>query len=118
MMSNNFAKNLKYIRKKKNIDQQVMAEDLGVAQSTLSCWESGIRTPNLDMVAKIAEYLQIDKDFITNDFTQLEKNINTKEYEELINKYDKLSGEDKELINNLIDTRLMQKKKDEVNNEK
>jgi transcriptional regulator with XRE-family HTH domain len=68
-MNNYFAKNLKYIRKKKNIDQQVMAEDLGVAQSTLSCWESGIRTPDLDMIVKITKYLNISEDFITKDLT-------------------------------------------------
>lgn len=74
-MSNYFSKNLKYLRKKKNIDQQIMAEDLGVAQSTLSCWESGIRTPDLDMVAKIAKYLNVYDDFITKDLT-IEDNIN------------------------------------------
>lgn len=68
-MTNYFAKNLKYIRKNKNIDQQIMAEDLGVAQSTLSCWESGIRTPDLDMIAKISKYLNIYDDFITKDLT-------------------------------------------------
>lgn len=74
-MGNYFSKNLKYLRKKKNIDQQIMAEDLGVAQSTLSCWESGIRTPDLDMIAEIAKYLNIYDDFITKDLT-LEDNGN------------------------------------------
>lgn len=68
-MTNYFAKNIKYYRTKQNIDQQVMAEDLGVAQSTLSCWESGIRTPDLDMITKIARYLNIYDDFITKDLT-------------------------------------------------
>lgn len=75
-MNNYFAKNLKYIRKKKNIDQQVMAEDLGVAQSTLSCWESGIRTPDLDMIVKITNYLNIKDDFITKDLTNI-NNVST-----------------------------------------
>lgn len=69
-MTNYFAKNLKFLRKKKKIEQQVMAEDLGVAQSTLSCWESGIRTPDLDTIAEIAKYLNIYEDFITNDLTE------------------------------------------------
>jgi len=90
-MGNYFAKNLKYLRKKKNIDQQVMAEDLGVAQSTLSCWESGIRTPDLDMVAKIAKYLNIYDDFVTKDLT-LENNNN------LFNKRQLLFDKTKELI--------------------
>ena len=68
-MSNYFSKNLKYLRKKKRIDQQIMAEDLGIAQSTLSCWENGIRTPDLDMITKIAKYLNVYDDFITKDLT-------------------------------------------------
>lgn len=68
-MTNFFAKNLKYLRKKKNIDQQVMAEDLGIAQSTLSCWENGLRSPDLDMITKISKYLNIYDDFITKDLT-------------------------------------------------
>lgn len=73
-MTNFFSKNLKYLRKKKNIDQQVMAEDLGIAQSTLSCWENGLRSPDLDTITKISKYLNIYDDFITKDLTL--ENIN------------------------------------------
>lgn len=66
---NFFAKNLKYFREKKKIEQQVMADALGVAPSTVSCWEKGIRSPDLDMVANIAEYLNIYEDFIRKDLT-------------------------------------------------
>ena len=69
-MTNYFAKNLKYLRIKKKIEQQKMAEDLGVAQSTLSCWESGIRTPDLVMITNISNYLKIYDDFITKDLTK------------------------------------------------
>lgn len=75
-MDNFFAKNLKYLRNKKNIDQQVMAEDLGVAQSTLSCWENGLRSPDLDMLAKIARYLNIYDDFISKDLTLSDNTYN------------------------------------------
>ena len=68
-MENYFAKNLKYIRQKKNIERKKMANDLNIAQSTLSCWESGIRMPDLEMVARIANYLKIDDNFITKDLT-------------------------------------------------
>jgi len=116
-MTNYFAKNLKYLRKKKNIDQQVMAEDLGVAQSTLSCWENGLRTPDLDTVAKIAKYLNIYDDFITNDLTN-EKNPNAfDELDILFSKHkDVLSESDKNIIKSII----LERKKEidkELNNE-
>lgn len=104
-MTNYFSKNLKYLRNKKNIDQQVMAEDLGVAQSTLSCWENGLRSPDLDMIAKISKYLNIYEDFITNDLTS---NNDTK-FDELEILFDKnkdiLTEDDKEYIKFIIEKR-------------
>lgn len=103
-MTNYFAKNIKYLRKKKNIDQQVMAEDLGVAQSTLSCWENGLRTPDLDMIARISKYLNVYDDFITKDLTDV-----SNEFDELEVLFDKnkdiLSDDDKETIKFLIEKR-------------
>ena len=104
-MTNFFAKNIKYLRNKKNIDQQEMAEDLGVAQSTLSCWENGLRTPDLDMIAKIANYLNVYDDFISKDLTQ----PNNNEFDELELLFDKnkdiLTNDDKETIKFLIEKR-------------
>lgn len=69
-MENYFAKNLKYIRQKRNIERKKMAEDLEIAPSTLCCWEKGRRMPDLAMVAKIANYLEINDNFITRDLTE------------------------------------------------
>lgn len=112
-MKNFFASNIKYLRNKKNIDQRVMAEDLGVAQSTLSCWENGIRTPDLDMIAKISKYLNIYDDFITKDLSK-EINDTDNELEILFNKNkDILTKDDKDYIKFIIE-----KRKNEANKEK
>lgn len=104
IMTNFFAKNIKYLRNKKNIDQQVMAEDLGVAQSTLSCWENGLRTPDLDMIAKIAKYLNVYDDFISKDLTQPDNSFD--ELELLFDKNkDILTDEDKEYMKFIIEKR-------------
>lgn len=104
-MKNFFASNIKYLRNKKNIDQRVMAEDLGVAQSTLSCWENGIRTPDLDMIAKISKYLNIYDDFITKDLSK-EINNTDNELEILFNKNkDILTKDDKDYIKFIIEKR-------------
>ena len=103
-MENFFAKNLKYLRKKKNIDQNVMAEDLGVAQSTLSCWENGLRTPDLDMIAKIAKYLNVYDDFISKDLTDI--NNQSDETDMLFDKYKSvLTESDKSIIKTIIEER-------------
>jgi transcriptional regulator with XRE-family HTH domain len=104
-MTNYFSKNLKYLRKKKNIDQQVMAEDLGIAQSTLSCYENGLRTPDLDMVSKISNYLNITDDFITKDLT-IESSKTFDELDILFSKHkDILTDEDKEYMKFIIEKR-------------
>lgn len=102
-MTNYFSKNLKYLRTKKNIDQKEMAEDLGIAQSTLSCWENGLRSPDLDMLSKISKYLDVYDDFITKDLTE---NNSFDELELLFNKNkDILSNDDKEYIKFIIEKR-------------
>lgn len=105
-MNNYFAKNIKYLRKKKNIDQQVMAEDLGIAQSTLSCWENGLRTPDLDMITKIAKYLNVYDDFISKDLTNIEENSDFDELELLFDKHKNiLTDSDKNIIKAIIEER-------------
>ena len=105
-MQNYFAKNIKYFRQKKNIDQSVMAEDLGVAQSTLSCWENGLRTPDLDMVAKIAKYLNVYDDFISKDLTDINNSQQFDELELLFDKHkDILTDSDKNIIKTIIEER-------------
>lgn len=105
-MENYFAKNIKYLRKKKNIDQNIMAEDLGVAQSTLSCWENGLRTPDLDMVAKISKYLNVYDDFISKDLTNDNNKSTSDELDILFSKNkDILTDEDKEYMKFIIEKR-------------
>lgn len=108
-MTNYLAKNLKFLRENKKIDQQVMAEDLGIAQSTLSCWENGLRSPNLDMVAKIKNYLNIHDDFISEDLTTKNSSFssNSNDELELLFKKNKdiLTEDDKETIKFLIEKR-------------
>ena len=115
-MNNYFAKNIKYLRKKKNIDQQIMADDLGIAQSTLSCWENGLRTPDLDMIAKISKYLNISDDFILKDLTKENSTFN--ELELLFDKNkDILTDDDKEYIKFIIEKRKKEIDKELENND-
>lgn len=101
-MTNYFAKNLKYLREKKKIDQQVLAENLRVPQSTLACWESGIRTPKISKIQEIATYFDVNMDIISKDYTIEDDNINNELDELLFSKAKELSDEDKKMILNII----------------
>lgn len=52
------------IRKKKRISQLKMALDLNVSQNTISRYETGDREPDLEMLVRLADYLQVSLDYL------------------------------------------------------
>lgn len=77
-MTNYFSKNLKYLREKKNIDQQDIADKLNVPRSTYSCWENGLRTPKVEQIQDIANYFNVDMDIISRDYSNTPERILSK----------------------------------------
>ena len=61
-MGDCFSENLKAIRVKRGLTQKEVAENIGVAKSTYSLYESGNREPNVQMIKKIATALSISAD--------------------------------------------------------
>ena len=55
-----FYKNLKYLREKKNMTQQQLADRLDIDRSTISKWEHLQMDATLKYVLKIAEILEVD----------------------------------------------------------
>lgn len=101
---NYFAKNLKFLRESKKLDQQKVADDLKVPRPTYTCWENGIRTPKVDQIQEIANYFNVDIDIISRDYS-IQQNNNTSPLDELLfSKAKELSDEDKLVIMNVIDS--------------
>ena len=61
-MGENFNENLKEARLKSGLSQKDLSENIGVAKSTYSLYESGKREPNADTIKKIASALNISAD--------------------------------------------------------
>lgn len=59
MPKNNFNKNLKYLRETNKLEQQELADKLGIPRSTLSCWETKKRTPKIEQIIDIANFFGI-----------------------------------------------------------
>lgn len=59
-MSNNFSRNLKFLREKKGISKNKLGEMVGVNQTTIGRWESEEITPSIDNVEEVARVLQVD----------------------------------------------------------
>ena len=58
-MGEKFNENLKEARIKKGLSQKEVADNIGVAKSTYSLYESGNREPNVQTIKKIADFLGI-----------------------------------------------------------
>ena len=58
-MGENFNENLKEARLKSVLSQKDLSENIGVAKSTYSLYESGKREPNVDTIKKIASALNV-----------------------------------------------------------
>lgn len=61
-MGEHFNENLKAARERKNMTQKEVADNIGVAKSTYSLYESGNREPNVQTIKKIADTLNISAD--------------------------------------------------------
>ena len=56
------AQNLKYLRKQKGLNQNDLAEILGIKRSTVGNWETDRREPELNMLVYIAKYFRVTID--------------------------------------------------------
>ena len=61
-MGEHFNENLKAARERKNMTQKEVADNIGVAKSTYSLYESGNREPNVQTIKKIADALNVSAD--------------------------------------------------------
>ena len=55
---------LREMRKKRNHTQQWMADTLGIALRSYQCYETGTRTPNYELLTRIADILDVSIDYL------------------------------------------------------
>lgn len=56
--------NLRSIREDKRITQVRLSKEIGIAQETISAYESGKSLPSADALCKLADYLKTSTDFL------------------------------------------------------
>ena len=64
-----FGKTLKTLRKSRNISATKLSEDLNIHRGSLSNWETGRRTPDSEMLLKIANYFNVSVDYLLGNDT-------------------------------------------------
>ena len=69
-----FAKVLRLLRNEKGLSQQELADALGISKSAINMYERGERQPNFETLELIADYFNVDVDYIlgrTNKTTRI-----------------------------------------------
>lgn len=85
-------------RKNRGMTQEFLSELLDISTEHLSRIETGSYRPSLTLIEKISEILQIDEETLMFG-TMVEANLN----KELIYKFDNLSPNKKQAVQNIID---------------
>ena len=57
---------LKRIRKERKLNQQKVAMDLCISRESLSYYENGKRSPDIDMLKVLSEYYDVSIDYLIN----------------------------------------------------
>lgn len=70
----NFSKNLRYLRKLKNMSQDDLADLLGYKSfTTIQKWESGISEPSVAILKKLSEIFNVSMDELLNQDIKLNR---------------------------------------------
>lgn len=73
----NIGERIAELRKQKNLSQQELANKLNVSNKTISKWERGNGTPDVDTLIKLSKVFNISLDEFINDNSKNEKPKNT-----------------------------------------
>ena len=65
-MSNLFGETLRNLRTERNLSQQQLAQRLFVNRSSVANWETGRRIPDLILLTRLAQILNVDISVLTN----------------------------------------------------
>lgn len=59
-----FSERLKKLRKNKGMSQKALAEAIGMSETGIQNYELETRTPNMETLAKLADYFDISTDYL------------------------------------------------------
>ena len=74
----NFQNIFKRLRSSSGLTQAEMAEKLGISRSTIGMYETGAREPDFETLEKIADFFNVDTDFLlgrTDKITMLPETV-------------------------------------------
>ena len=60
----NFSNILRLLRSERDMSQQELADSLGISKSSVNMYERGERQPNFETLELIADYFNVDLDYL------------------------------------------------------
>lgn len=91
----NIRKNLGYYLSLKKMSQKEFAEKIGVSQSSVTCWLKGKNSPDIEVVARICDVLEISvlDLFGSNEKRKMLDNISNAKSKQALEEFKKLKPE-------------------------
>ena len=86
-----FRDRLKEARIAKGFKQIELSEKIGMSKNAVSNYENGSSNPNVDVLYKIFEVLEIDPNFLFQDEVPIHNTVLTSDEKDLIEQYRKLN---------------------------
>lgn len=59
-----FAERLKFLRIEKNIGQNLLSQELGISNASISYWENAKQEPSIAVLYKLAVYFDVSADYL------------------------------------------------------
>lgn len=96
---------LRYLREQDHITQQQLADGIGVAKSTISMYENGLREPDFEKIEAIADFFNVDMRtfFPGGNLNSILSDFPLSDHEkELVLSYRSASTDDRAIIDNIV----------------
>lgn len=110
-----FSQNLRDVVQNRGMSQQELARKVGTTEATISRYMTGINKPNVEIVAKIAEVLQISVDYLLGlSSTRFLDAPPEFDVQILVNAYYRADEDHKNIIWSVLDSYLTPAEKESI----
>ncbi|KRM98790.1 helix-turn-helix domain-containing protein [Loigolactobacillus rennini] len=111
MAQNKIAQQIQSLRTKRDWTQDQLAERLGVSKQSVSNWETGLKSPRMGALQKMADIFHVSIGYIT-DGDDFDQSIDQK----ITILIKKLNKDRKQRVFNFINTQLYEQEKEDIFN--
>lgn len=109
MENNIIGEQISNLRNQKKITQEDLAIKLGYSKQTISNWETGLKTPRMGAIQKLADFFNVDKSFIIDGISDdMKKEMTIDEALDSVMSYDgkPLTDNDREVLKRITEAYL------------